>query len=137
MCIRDSFNQWKSRYGTHVQSIRMISCRGRNVWSRQNKRWSTAAIGEDSRGRILFIHVRSPYPTHDLINMLQALPLDLARAMYLEGGPEAQLFVGINGTEHEFLGGFANAVDEKSNNHIAWPIPNVIGIVKRNRPQAP
>src|SRR5206468_3610842 len=90
-----------------VQSIRMISCNGENVWSRQERRWSTAAIGMDALGRILFLHVRSPYSTHDLIDILKALPLGLTRAMYAEGGPEAQLFVSSGAEEHEWVGSYA------------------------------
>ena len=31
----DDFDAWKPKYGTFVQSIRMISCTGRNVWQPQ------------------------------------------------------------------------------------------------------
>ena len=127
----DDFEALQERYGTLVQSIRMISCKGENVWSRQERRWSTAAIGADARGRILFLHVRSPYATHDLIDGLLALPLGLARAMYVEGGPEAQLYVASGGEEHEWVGGYETRLDEKDDNQIAWPIPNVVAIARR------
>lgn len=127
----EHFDTWKNRYGTLVQSIRMISCQGRNVWSPQPEKWSTAAIGVDQYGRILFIHVRSPYSTHDLIDILRALPLGLSRAMYAEGGPEAQLYVRSRDREYEFVGGFETAFNETS---PAWPIPNVVGIVRRANP---
>ncbi len=119
----DDFESLRGKYGTLVQSIRMISCRGTNVWTQQPQRWSTAAIGRDARGRVLFIHARSPYSTHDLIDILLELPLGLERAMYVEGGPEAQLYVNSGGLEREWVGG-----DE---NRRAWPVPNVIGIVRR------
>ena len=70
----DDFETLRGKYGTLVQSIRMISCRRTNVWTQQPQRWSTAAIGRDGRGRILFIHARSPYSTHDLIDILLELP---------------------------------------------------------------
>jgi len=127
----DDLDWWREQYGTLVQSIRMWSCRGENVWEQQARRPSTAAIGTDDRGRVLFVHVRSPYTTHDLIDVLAGLPLSLARAMYVEGGPEAQLYVRAGGTEREFVGGYETAVDEESNNGIAWPVPNVIGVVRR------
>ncbi len=66
----------QEHYGALVQSIRMISCQGKNVWRPQDKAWSTAAIGIDRAGRVLFIHVRSPFSTHDLIEGLLALPLE-------------------------------------------------------------
>ena len=36
----------RRRYGTLVQSIRMVSCDGRNVWSKETRRASIAALGE-------------------------------------------------------------------------------------------
>src|SRR5512138_3777099 len=66
------------RYGTLVQSIRMISCDRRNVWSPSERRFSSAAVGLDSKGRVLFIHARSPWPVRELVDALLALPIDLA-----------------------------------------------------------
>ncbi len=127
----EDLDEWTGRYGTLVQSIRMISCDGRNVWARQPRRWSTAAIGTDEAGRVLFVHVRSPYSTHDLIEMLMELPLGLTHAMYVEGGPEAQLYVSAGGEELEFVGSFESAVNEDDDNDHAWPVPNVIGVVRK------
>ncbi|MBW2410282.1 MAG: phosphodiester glycosidase family protein [Deltaproteobacteria bacterium] len=124
----EDFNRWKSKYGTLVQSIRMISCKGENVWSQQARKWSTAAIGTDHQGRVLFIHVGSPYSTHDLINILRILPLDINRAMYSEGGPQAQLYIRYGKKEHEFVGQFDLKLNENINSPVFWPIPNVIGI---------
>ncbi len=127
----DDFESLRGRYATLVQSIRMISCRGANVWRQQPRRWSAAAIGLDARGRILFLHARSPWSTHDLIDILLALPLSLTRAMYVEGGPEAQLYVRSGGEEHEWVGGFENGSGGADDNQVAWPVPNVVGVVRR------
>jgi len=127
----DDFETLQTKYGTLVQSIRMISCKGENVWSRQERRWSTAAIGTDAQGRVLFLHVRSPYSTHDLIDILKALPLGLTRAMYAEGGPEAQLYVSGGAEEHEWVGSYETGFNEEDDNRNAWPVPNVVGIARR------
>jgi Phosphodiester glycosidase len=120
------------RYGTLVQSIRMVSCERKNVWAPDARRWSTAALGVDGAGRALFVHARSPWPVHDLADALLALPLDLRRAMYLEGGPEAQLYVRGGGREVERVGAFeGNARDDAS--AFAWEIPNAIVAVRRAR----
>ncbi len=124
----EDFNHWKSKYGSLVQSIRMISCKGENVWSQQPRKWSTAAIGTDIQGRVLFIHVGSPYSTHDLINILRKLPLGINRAMYSEGGPQAQLYIRDGEKEHEFVGQFDLKLNDNINSPVFWPIPNVIGI---------
>jgi len=125
------FDALKGRYGTLVQSIRMLSCKGENVWSRQPRKWSTAAIGTDGDGKVLFIHVRSPYATHDLIEILRGLPLGLSRLMYAEGGPEAQLYVRGPDREYEFLGAYATGLNGNEAIQMAWPIPNVIGVSRR------
>jgi hypothetical protein len=124
----DDFDRLKTKYGTLVQSIRMISCKGENVWRQQPKKWSTAAIATDHRNRVLFIHVGSPYSTHDVINILQKLPLGINRAMYSEGGPQAQLYIRYGEKEHEFVGQFDLKLNDNINSPVFWPIPNVIGI---------
>jgi hypothetical protein len=91
----EDFKTWEKKYKTLIQSIRMISCKGKNVWAKQPQKWSTAAMAVDDLGRVLFIHVGSPYSTHDLINILKKLPLGIDRAMYVEGGPQAQLYIKI------------------------------------------
>ena len=126
----------RKEYQSLVQSIRMVSCKRENVWAQQpGKRWSVAAIGEDRRGRILFIHSRTPSTVHDLIDHLLALkPVELKRAMYVEGGPEAQLFIRSGKEEMEFVGTYRNSDPGAPGNTIAWPIPNVVGIVKKEAP---
>ncbi len=118
-------------YGTLIQSIRMVSCDRKNVWAPDQKRWSTAAIGIDGAGRALFIHARSPWPVHDLVEALLALPIDLRRAMYVEGGPEAQLFVRAGGREIERLGAIEGTAHAGAG--IAWEIPNAVVAIRRGR----
>ena len=124
----ENFEKVRQQYKSLIQSIRMVSCKGENVWTPQKKKWSTAAIGMDSKGRMLFIHARSPYSTHDFINILLTLPIDLKRAMYVEGGKDAQLYINTGKDEFEFLGNYTTAVDSTNGNSIAWPVPNLVGI---------
>ena len=127
----EDFHFWKQKYGTLVQSIRMLSCTGENVWKQQQRRWSTAAIGIDARDNILFIHVGSWYSTHDLINILKKLPLNIARAMYTEGGPQAQLYIKAGKKEFEFAGSYETSSNNANESTLSWPLPNVLGISKR------
>jgi len=117
-------------YRTLIQSIRMVSCDRRNVWALGEKRWSAAAIGIDGGGRALFIHARSAWPVHDLIDALLASSLDLKRAMYVEGGPEAQLFVRAGGREVERLGALEGTAQGEAG--VAFEIPNAL-IALRHR----
>lgn len=128
-------SQLRTLYHTLVQSIRMISCDGKNVWEQQDKKWSTAAIGMNQTGDILFIHVRSPFSTHDLIDNLLKLPIQLKRAMYVEGGSEAQMYIHSGNNELEFVGSYSTGTSETDANSLAWPIPNVVGITRLPSPK--
>jgi hypothetical protein len=127
----EDFQFWKKKYKTLVQSIRMLSCKGKNVWKQQQQKWSTAAIAIDGQENILFIHVRSWYSTHDLINVLKKLPLNISKAMYTEGGPQAQLYINTGKKEFEFVGSYETSSPQSNENAISWPLPNVIGISVR------
>jgi phosphodiester glycosidase len=130
-----SVDQLRKLYHTLIQSIRMISCDGKNVWEQQDRKWSTAAIGMNRTGDILFIHVRSPFSTHDLIDNLLKLPIQLKRAMYVEGGSEAQMYIHSGKNELEFVGSYSTGASETDANSRAWPIPNVVGITRLPPPK--
>lgn len=127
----DNISTLKKDYSVYAQSIRMISCKGKNVWKLQKETYSTAAIAADKQGHILFIHVRSPYATHKLINSLLKLPLNIRTAMYVEGGPQAQMYVKGTDQEYILLGRYRSENAGKAISYFGWPIPNVIGIRKR------
>ena len=127
----DDFDYWKTKYRSFVQSIRMISCTGRNVWQQQPKKYSTAAIAIDHDGRILLIHVGSLYSTHDLVNILKELPLNIDRAMYAEGGPQAQLHVRYGNKVYNFAGGYEMNFIEGDGAALYRPVPNVIAIAPK------
>ena len=120
----------RAHYRVLVQSLRMVDCRGRNRWGRDAKRWSVAAMAMDAAGRILFIHSRSPYTMHVFVNMLRRLLPGLRTTLYLEGGPEATLYLNA-GTRFERVGSYETGFNENDNNTRAWALPNVIGIVRR------
>jgi len=116
----------KKAYPTQVQSYRMLNCSGEPAWKPSKRIWSHASIGMDGSGRILFIHARSPWSTHDFAKILLELPLDLKRLQYAEGGPEASLYVKEG--DLELFGSFETGFVENDKNSRAWPIPNVIGV---------
>jgi hypothetical protein len=115
-------------YASLVQSIRMISCERKGVWAPSERRFSSAAIGVDGAGRVLFIHARSPWPVHELVAALLAAPIDLRQAMYVEGGPEAQLYVRGGGTELLRVGASEVGIELPGG---GLPVPNVLAAVRR------
>jgi Phosphodiester glycosidase len=126
------FEALRPRYRGLVQSIRMVSCKGENTWTQQPRQTSIAAIAVDTQGRILFLHCRTPMSTHDFIAALLNLKLEVAKAMYVEGGSQAQIYVRNGGTELERSGKIeGGALIDIQDTSGAWPIPNVIGVVRR------
>ena len=86
------------------------------------------SLGIDGKGNILFLFTRSPYSVHDFINALLRLDIDIQRAMYLEGGPEASLYLKTSQKEMALFGSYETGFNENDNNNRFWSIPNVIGI---------
>jgi hypothetical protein len=128
----DPVDEVRAKYALLVQSIRMLGCDGENVWTQQpDKRWSASIIGQDGAGRLLLMHVRSPYTMHDLVEMLRGVPLDLVALHYGDGGPPAGLFVRAPGTVVERLGSFETGIQEDDANTSAWALPNVLLAVSR------
>ena len=127
----DDWDAVAPTYRAGVQSIRMLSCKGTNVWKQQPRSWSHAVIGIDGAGRPLLIQARSPWTTHDFVELLRALPLDLRQLQYAEGGPEVQLYVHSGSYEREWVGSFETGFREDDRNNAAWAIPNVVGVRRR------
>ena len=126
----DDYKKEMKGYNTLIQNIRLLTCKGGNAWSKKPRYWSTTAVGLDHKGRILFIHCRSPYRVHDLINILKKLPLGLERGMYVEGGPEASLSIRAGEYKADLCGSFETGFNENDDNKVQWPIPNIIGVVR-------
>ena len=125
---------WKDqieKYHTVVQNYRMISKGKRKGWPQQKKLYSTAAVGMDKDNNVLFIHSPSSYSTHDFINILLSLPIDIDSAMYLEGGPDATLYISPKDIQTKSKGRYGSLFGENFGDLSTLTLPNVIGIVKR------
>ena len=125
------WNVMKEKYNSFSQGIRMIDCNQKNVWAQQNKEWSMSILGEDKEGNALFIFSRSPYSVNNFIKILLNLPLNIKKAMYLEGGPEASFYLKSDKKEVQKFGSYETGFNENDDNYQFWLIPNVIGIKKK------
>ena len=96
------------------------------------KIYSIAAVATDKSGNVLFIHSRAPFSVYDFNRMLLTLPLDIQNAMYVEGGPEATLYVNAGGERTQRVGSYETRFIENDGNDVAWEIPNIIGIRRRH-----
>ena len=125
----DDFEQIKPLYGSAVQSIRMLSCEGKNVWQESEKRWSIVSVGTDKAGNLLFIQCTAPHSVHEFVNVLRNLPIALDRAMYMEGGSPSQMYIGTEKEKLEFIGDFSTGGRATE----AAVLPNVIGIKRAGK----
>jgi uncharacterized protein YigE (DUF2233 family) len=122
------FAQQSAKYRTLVQNLRLIKSPGVSVWQPNARRWSEAAVAMDKQGRILFLFSRTPYEMVDWNRRLLALPLEIVRAMHVEGGPEASLSVRGKGLKLDLAGSYETAFVENDGNGSQWALPNVIGV---------
>lgn len=125
-----------AEYDIVVQNLRLISKDRKNVWSRNDRRWSEAALAIDSRGRLLFLLTRAPHEMRDFNDLLLKLPLDVAGAMHLEGGPEASLSIHVPGLDLDLSGSYETGFFPDDSNAQQWPIPNVLGVMREEAPSA-
>ena len=120
----------EAKYDLVVQNLRLIAPPGKNVWSPTPRRWSEAAIAMDSHGRLLFLFSRVPYAMPDFNRLILGLPLDITRAMHVEGGPEASLSIHAGNVNVDLAGSFETGFLEDDSNTRQWAIPNVLGVVR-------
>ncbi|MEQ9504057.1 MAG: phosphodiester glycosidase family protein [Deltaproteobacteria bacterium] len=120
------------RYGTVLQNLRLIRSTngktGKNVWSKQKKRWSEAAVAYDREGRILFVFSRAPYAMWRFNARLLALDLGVIRAFHAEGGPEASLSIRSPKLKLHLAGSYETDFNENDDNAEQWPIPNILAV---------
>lgn len=126
-----SFPAILKNYASTTQNLRLIKRPGSNQWNQQQRKWSEAALGEDSKGRVLFIFSRSPFSMHDLNQELLSAGIGVVAAQHLEGGPEAQLYLHVGTVEREMFGSYETGFRENDANSKPWRVPNVIGVRPR------
>jgi hypothetical protein len=129
--LQKDWKQVIKGYKTVVQNYRMISDGRKMGWPQREEIYGSAAIGMDKDNHVLFILSRSPFSTHDLIQILLSLPIQVKSAMYVEGGPEATLYMRVHGIEMTFVGTCETETLEGEALKSVQRIPNVIGVVKR------
>lgn len=120
-----------SDYNAVVQNLRLVKGSGVNVWAKQDKKWSEAAVGMDSDGRVLFLFCRSPLNMRDFNEVINSLGLGVIRMMHMEGGPLASLSIRTPGITLDAAGGYETMIQAEDTNQEQWPIPNIIGVRTR------
>ncbi len=124
------WNEIKDDYYSYCQAMRMIDCnRNPMEWNKNpNQSCSMVIASTDNEGNIYFIFTRSPYTHQTMIGFVLGLPFNLTSTVYLEGGPEASLYIETPDTTISKFGSYISKTRERDDNPEFWKIPNVIGI---------
>jgi len=125
-CPGFDLEEIRKGYRVVVQNYRMLDCQRQSIAWKDPKNYSIAAVGVDEQGWLVFIHSRTPYRMAVFNEMIAAPELGLVGVMYVEGGPEASLYVKTDAGEIREVGSWETGFSGASNNHF-WSIPNVIG----------
>ena len=121
-----TFASESAGYDTLVQNLRTVKAPGTNVWEPNDRSWTEATVAQDGQGRILFLFTGTRFNQSEFNDRILALPLDVARAMHVEGGPEGSLSIHTPVMTVDLNG--ETAIGRTNQ----WEIPNVIGV--RTRP---
>ena len=120
-----------SEYNAVVQNLRLLKREGGNVWAKQEKKWSEAAVALDGDGRILFLFCRSPLIMSDFNEAITSQGLGIIRMMHMEGGSLASLSIRSTALTLDVAGNHEAMINATETNQEQWPIPNVIGVQSR------
>jgi len=125
-----SWESIQTSYQTFCQGMRMIDCNGNRMeWNKNPGQACSMVIGAtDIAGNIYFIFTRSPYTHQKMIGFLSSMIPDIRTTVYLEGGPEASLFIQTRDTTISKIGSYVSKTYQNDKNDHFWKIPNVIGI---------
>jgi len=129
----NGWNNLKNNYFSFCQGMRMIDCSGNAMaWDkRPGQSCSMVVSSTDVDGNIYFAFCASPYTHQAMINFLLSLPIQFRTTVYLEGGPEASLFIQTPDTTISKWGTYVSSTWEHADNDHFWEIPNVIGIKRK------
>ena len=84
-------------------------------------------VAQDSEGRILFLFSQTPLEMAALNEKLIALPLEIVRAMHMDGGPPASLSVCAPSMKMDLSGVYETGFFGKRSVGQRR-IPNVLGV---------
>ena len=120
----------RSRYHTLCQGMRMIDGAGNPMaWDKRPGQACSMIVGAtDISGNIYFVFSRSPYTHQQMIGFLLCLISGIRTTVYLEGGPEASLYIESGDKIIAKYGSYVSKTYANDDNDHFWRIPNVIGI---------
>lgn len=112
-------------YQTIVQNYRVYDCDGRVLWPPNGLKSSLLLLAIDAQENLIVVHSDLAISVYELATQLKSLPLQIQRAMYLEGGREAGVFLSFRNQHLEQYGRIQGTpvVGDQTGR-----IPNIIGV---------
>ena len=89
--------------------------------------FSIAAVAQDNKGNILFLHTAQPMTVNEFVNGVMSLGLNIDRLMYVEGGHQAAMLVNAGGFSQVWTGRLSVLVQD--GNRVS--LPNVLAVKRR------
>lgn len=129
----ESAEKFVDKYQSCFQSIRMIDCNAQQVvWKPRRLIYSSMCIlANDKDNNIIIAFTRTPMSANQMSNLLLHLPFNIRSALYLEGGPEACLYIKTPDTVISKNGSYVSLTFPTDTNTRYWNLPNIIGIKKK------
>ena len=129
----ENWEYYQQNYNSMFQCIRMVDCNQKHIeWKPKIPISSSMSVlATDKKGNVLFVFTRSPYTANQMSQMLLSLPLSIYSVMYLDGGPEAVLYVSAGDTLIEKVGSWVSRTYANDDNDYMWALPNVIGVKRK------
>lgn len=118
----------RAHYRALVQSYRLLDCEGDAIEWQDRKQYSSAAVGLDDRGWLVFAHSGSPCRTSDFARWLAQEGWGVAAALFVEGGNEASLLVDDGRIRSVVTGGYEGVYRPAARSRA---VPNVLGVRRR------
>ncbi|KAF1075558.1 phosphodiester glycosidase family protein [Halodesulfovibrio sp. MK-HDV] len=113
-------------YSIVIQNYRLFSASRTPLWPEKASETSIAAVAKDTIGNIVFIHCRTPMTVRKFTKRLLESQLELVTAMYVEGGPEASMYLKTSKISRTWAGRYIG--DFWNTENKQWSLPNVLGI---------
>jgi hypothetical protein len=114
-----------------AQSFMLVDDRDSVRVRRSGRVANRTAVAEDRHGRLLVLVSEGGYTLFDFADLLRRLPLDVRRAMSMDGGAEAQMLVRTDAMRYASFGRWDKDGDEKDIPGSATPLPAVIEVRPR------
>ncbi len=125
----DDYQTLLPKYSIVIQNFRLFSPKKTILWPKiGSSSHSIAAVAQDERGFILFLHCSDPLTVYEFTEALLNLPLRLKAAMYVEGGSDAQLGLRQGGKLLTWTG--RNSMLPSSSASLVM-LPNILGAQPR------